>query len=63
MVQVREWEGQRPASLDVLLHWLKLTEDEFYEIAKRHAVSPWVHDATKIRKGKELWDQKLWILE
>ncbi len=60
---VKEWEGMRPASLNVLLQWLKMSEDEFYAIARKHMVSPWVHDPSHARRGKELWDQKLWIIE
>ncbi len=60
---LEKWEGRRPASLDVLLKWLQISEDEFYEIAKKHAVSPWVHDKSKTQRGKELWDQKLWVIE
>lgn len=57
---VEEWEGKRPASLDVLLHWLNISEAEFYQIASLHVISPWRHDPANIRRGKELWDQKLW---
>lgn len=60
---VKEYEGLRPVSLDVLLKWLNLTEEEFYAIAKKHTVSPWVHDPAQTRRGKELWDQKLWVIE
>lgn len=57
---VEEWEGKRPASLDVFLKWLDMSEDEFYTIALRHTVSPWKHDPKTSPRGKELWDQKLW---
>jgi hypothetical protein len=57
---VEEYEGIRPASLDLLLGWLKMTEKEFYEIANRHRVSPWKHDPTITKRGKELPDQKFW---
>jgi len=60
MKMVEEWEGKRPASLDVLLKWLNMSEDEFYNIVKPLAVSPWQHDPNKTAKGKELWDQPLW---
>jgi len=60
---VQEWEGLRPASLDVLLQWLQISEHEFYQIARKHMVSPWVHDPSKTKRGQELWDQKLWVIE
>jgi hypothetical protein len=37
-----------------------MTEKEFYEIANRHRVSPWKHDPTITKRGKELPDQKFW---
>lgn len=58
---VEEWEGVRPASLDVLLSWLNLSEQEFYAIATRHAVKPWHHDPTATRRGRKLWDQDMWV--
>lgn len=62
IAMIEEWEGQRPASLDVLLQWLEISEEEFYEITCRHAVSPWRHDPTKTKRGKKLWDQDQWIV-
>ena len=53
-------DGKRPASLDVFLEWVGLTESEFMDIAKRHAISPYVHDDSTSSRGDELWDQKLW---
>jgi len=60
---VEEWEGKRPCSLDVFLKWMDMSEEEFYEIACRHAVSPWKHDPSKTKRGKKLWDQDLWVVE
>ena len=60
MELIGEWEGRRPASLDVLLKWLNMPEDEFYAITKRLAVSPWQHDPTKTERGPELPDMKFW---
>lgn len=60
MKLVEEWEGLRPASLDVFLHWMNMTEDEFYAIVANMSVAPWKHDPTKTKRGKELWDQKVW---
>jgi N-acetyl sugar amidotransferase len=62
MKHVEDWEGQRPASLDVLLEWLEMSEEEFYEITCRHAVSPWKHDPSKTKKGKKLHDQDMWVI-
>ena len=37
---VREFEGKRPPSLDILLGYLEMSEDEFNEIATRMSVPP-----------------------
>lgn len=57
---VAEWEGKRPASLDVFLHWMRMTEDEFYATVEKMCITPWQHDPTKTVRGKELWDQHVW---
>jgi N-acetyl sugar amidotransferase len=53
-------EGQRPASLDLFLDYVGLTEAEFMEIAMSHQVSPYAHDPATVRRGAPLWDQPLW---
>jgi N-acetyl sugar amidotransferase len=35
-----EYDGRRPAALDVFLECLNLSEEEFYELAAKHVVSP-----------------------
>ena len=60
---IEKWEGLRPESLDVYLRWMNMSEEEFYEIIRRHEVSPWRHDPTKTKRGKKLWDQDLWVVE
>lgn len=57
---IEKYEGLRPASLDVLLKWLDLNEEQFYEIANRHRVAPWKHDPSTTRRGELLPDQALW---
>jgi len=53
-------DGKRPASLDVFLKYVGLTESEFNEIAMTHVVAPHVHDPAKIATGKPLHDQLAW---
>lgn len=60
LAMIEEWEGLRPASLDIFLQWLGMSEEEFYAVATRHAVSPWRHDPATTKRGPELWDQPLW---
>ena len=57
---VEMYENKRPASLDVFLEMLELSEDEFMKIARSHAIAPYVHDSSTTEPGKELWDQKQW---
>lgn len=60
---IEQYEGYRPASLDVFLRAMDMTEEEFNEIALRHVVAPQVPpDLSKVKRGPELWDQKLWMI-
>jgi N-acetyl sugar amidotransferase len=56
---VMENDGKRPASLDVFLKYVGLTEHDFMQIATSHIVAPHIFDPDTV-PGKELWDQKLW---
>ena len=57
---IEQHEGRRPASLDVFLEYVGLTEDEFMQIALAQVVSPNEHDPSSVRRGSPLWDQPLW---
>lgn len=57
---IEQHEGRRPASLDVFLEYVGLTEAEFMDIAMSHQVSPNAHDPGAVRPGAPLWDQPLW---
>lgn len=57
---IKKYEGKRPASLDVFLDVLNLTEEEFMEIALTHLVAPHKFDKTSIEKGDKLYDQDKW---
>ncbi len=58
--KIEQYDGKRPASLDIFLKMLDITEDEFMEMALKHVVSPHKHEPSKIKKGPKLWDQDLW---
>jgi hypothetical protein len=60
MKLVQEHDGKRPASLDVFLEYVGLTEEEFMAIALQHVVSPHVHDDQTVLPGEKLWDQDQW---
>jgi N-acetyl sugar amidotransferase len=58
---IEEYEGYRPASLDVFLKVIDMSEDEFNRIALTHVVPPHVGpDFSKIKKGPPLPDQAQW---
>lgn len=62
---IKDYDGFKPASLEVFLKFLGITEDEFNEIAVSHIISPWKcspRDIKGLKKGKELSDQKAWDL-
>ena len=59
--EIAKWEGLRPGSLDVFLGWMNMSEETFYELASRHAVNPWKHDPSTIKRSPDLPDQKYWI--
>lgn len=54
------YDGKRPASLDVFLEAVGLSEEEFLKIAMSHSVSPYQHDPSNIERGTPLWDQPVW---
>lgn len=59
---IKEYEGRRPASLDVFLRMMNISEEEFHAIALRHVVSPHRPDMSDVRRGAELPDQKMWTI-
>jgi len=57
---VREFDGRRPASLDLFLSYVGLTEDDLIEIAREHVVSPWSPDPGAMASGERLTDMDEW---
>jgi N-acetyl sugar amidotransferase len=57
---VETYDGNRPASLDIFLEFLQITEEEFMEIMLKHQVSPHVHDPSVIGVGAPLPDMERW---
>jgi hypothetical protein len=60
MQLVGEFDGRRPASLDLFLDCVGLTEAELVEIAREHVVSPWVPDPAGMPAGNPLHDMQDW---
>lgn len=55
-----EYDGKRPASLDVFLEYLQINEQEFNELAMRHQVSPNESEPTLIQIGRKPSDIDRW---
>lgn len=56
----QQYDGTRPASLEVILEMLELTEQEFYNILESHVVHPWKCDSATLPKGQPLPDMAQW---
>lgn len=63
MALVAEYEGRRPASLDLFLDYLGMGEEEFNQIAVSHLVSPHECDPAALPRGKATWDYEHWFRE
>ena len=60
---MEQYDGKRPASLDVFLEILGITEKEFMQVAMDHLIEPNQHDPSRVERGAELPDQKYWNKE
>jgi N-acetyl sugar amidotransferase len=56
---VNKFEGQRPASLDIFLEFIGISENEFNKIVDKHKIDPW-DDKVSIKIGKKPHDYELW---
>lgn len=56
----QKYDGQRPASLDVFLQFLGITEEELMEIMLKHQVSPHQFDSATVQDGEPLPDMSVW---
>jgi len=56
---ISEFEGKRPASLDLFLNMLGLSEEDFEEIIQKHRVDPW-DDRVMVQIGKKPHDFDSW---
>ena len=57
---VAEFDGKRPASLDLFLEYVGIDEEEFLDLALKHVVSPWEPDVAGITPGAPLPDAARW---
>jgi N-acetyl sugar amidotransferase len=56
---IQEYEGRRPASLDLFLNMLGISEEQFESVISRHKVDPW-DDKVMIQIGKRPHDYEEW---
>jgi hypothetical protein len=57
---IKKHDGKRPASLDIFLKYIGISEEEFLKIALSHVVEPNKPDVSKIPKGEPLADMDEW---
>lgn len=57
---INQYEGKKPRSLEIFLDMVGLTEQEFFDIAQTHAVSPWKMNVFEQELGETLPDFDKW---
>ncbi|MEK9968287.1 MAG: N-acetyl sugar amidotransferase [Ferrovibrio sp.] len=57
---MKEFDGKRPASLDIFLRYIGITEEEFEDIARQHVVAPHTWKNEPLPEGPKTWDFDLW---
>lgn len=57
---VNQYDGRRPASLDLFLEYLQITEADFMKIILGHQVSPHSFDGTQVQTAAPLPDMPNW---
>lgn len=60
---IREFEGQKPPSLELFLEYLELTEEEFNQIVLKTVVPPFVPPLDNIKPAPKTWDFNKWYRE
>ena len=58
-----KYDGKRPASLDLFLKIVDMTEDEFVDVLQKNQKYDWGFDKSKVQRGEELPDMKDWSRE
>lgn len=60
---IQEWEGKKPASLQIFLEYLDLTEEQFNAIIAKLVVPPFEPDFKAIEMGEKTPDFDKWYRE
>ena len=58
--KIKLYDGKRPASLDIFLKFIGLSEEEFMKVAIHHGISPYEHDIKKTENAKRTEDYDKW---
>lgn len=56
-------EGRRPQSVDILLEYMDMSEEEFRNTLSNHAIPPYKHDFDNEKLAEKTWDFKYWYRE
>ncbi len=60
---IGKYDGKRPASLDVFLEYIGISEEEFYGIVAKNVIAPHVWDLQQVKalpRGEKLYDHDQW---
>ena len=60
MELVRKYDGKRPASMDLFLERIGISEEQFMAWMLKHQVAPWKFSMEGIERGRPLEEMKLW---
>ena len=60
---IAQYEGKEPPSLEIFLKLVGLTKEQFYEITKKHIVSPWKISSVEHEIGEKLPDFSKWSID
>jgi N-acetyl sugar amidotransferase len=56
-------EGRRPKSIQLLLEYMDMDNEEFESILKQHAIPPYTHDFSAEKIAEKTWDFDQWYRE
>lgn len=56
-------EGRRPHSVDLLLDYMDMSEEDFKKILTQHAIPPYRHDFKAEKLAEKTWDFDYWYRE
>jgi len=62
-IKIVDLEGRRPNSINILLDFMKMSEEEFINILKEQSVAPYKHDFNCEELAEKTWDYKHWYRE